>query len=764
MIYLLFTICLGNFLFSESQESIYETINLANSYAQAGLEEDAIIIYKNILAIQNDVLGEYNSELVKILFSLSDLYFKKNKKDSSEIYLKKALDIQYYNFLIKQKDYIKTYNKLKNIYLLDNDSLKINDIDSILILLNRFNYDSLYPKIDRKYPEIIPFSEGIIDSTNLVSEYSLNDRAIELFNNGIEYLNSSLFSESIAKFDQALKVNSNIINLDFLINASYGDSTQIKNLFDALQEISYFDSTVSTHNLFSAVLAENLNQFKNKQIEYIIKYIIDHPGDTKGYLFIANIYFNNQQYIEAMHYYHRLLLINPNHFYANFQMAKCLIEFNDYREALTQLEISNKLDPDNFNSKYYTGYCYYNLKDYESSIKEFTQALLLFSEDADTYYYLGKSYLLINKKKQALEALIMSIKLDPYNGDAHFELGKIYESVLKIDLALEEYRLADKYIDNHQLNYIYGMLLFKEQKHNEALNSLREFIIYEPGNEEVLEILGQIFISEYRYPEAIDTYHRLIQIYPDNELYYTNLAISYYELENYTMSKQYYERVLILNEENPEILLRLGAICNLLNQYNQAEVYLLESIYCGFTSKNILFELGLSYGGQKKYLQSLITLKEALQYSLDDPILHYQIGVVYQEMSIFDLAIQSYQMYAKSNSKDPIVYRLIGDCFKNVNNFQDAIINYKKAYKLYSYDDINILYNLGFCYLKIKDYTNAAKYFKSIIRINPDHPETHNNLISIYTELNKLKEAKKECDILFMLDRDLYYLNSFCIN
>ena len=764
MINLLFIIFLSNFLFSESQESIYEKINLANSYAQAGLEEDAIIIYKNILSIQKDVLGEYSPELIKILFSLSDLYFKKNKKDSSEVYLNKALDIQYYNFLIKQKDYMETYNKLKNVYLSDNDSLKINNIDSLLTLLNRFDYDSLYPNTGNNFPPIVAFSKGVVDSTNLVSEYSLNDKAIELFNSGIEYLNSGLFSESIVLFDQALKVNSNIINLDFLMNASYGDSSQTKNLFNALQEITYFDSTVSTHNLFLAVLSDDLSQLKNQKIDYIKRHIIDHPEDIKGYLFIADLYFNNSQYIEAMHYYHRLLLINPNHFHANLQMAKCLIEFNDYEEALIQLEISNKLGPDNFNSKYYTGYCHYNLKNYKNSIQEFTQALLIFSEDADTYYYLGKSYLLINKKKQALEALIMSIKLNPFNGDAHFELGKIYESVLKIDLALEEYRLADKYIDNHQLNYIYGMLLFKEQRYNEALNSLREFIIYEPENIEVLEILGQIFISEYRYPEAIDTYNRLAEIYPDKELYYKNLAVSYYELENYTMSKQYYERVLIFNEENPETLLKLGSICNLLNQYNQAEEYLLESIYCGFTSKNILFELGLSYGGQKKYLQSLITLKEALEYSLDDPILHYQIGVVYQEMFIYDLAIQSYKMYAKSNSEDPIVYRLMGDCHKNLNNFQDAIINYKKAYKLYSYDDINILYHLGFCYLKINDYTNAAKYFKSIIRINPDHPATHNNLISIYAELNKLKEARKECDILFMLDRDLYYLNSFCIN
>ena len=105
------------------------------------------------------------------------------------------------------------------------------------------------------YPEIISFSPGVVDSTNLVSEYSLNDKAIELFNSGIEYLNRGLFSESIGLFDQALKINSSIVNLDYLLNISYGDSTQTQNLLDALQEIVYFDSTVTTHNLFSAIFA-----------------------------------------------------------------------------------------------------------------------------------------------------------------------------------------------------------------------------------------------------------------------------------------------------------------------------------------------------------------------------------------------------------------------------------------------------------------------------------------------------------------------------
>ena len=49
-----------------------------------------------------------------------------------------------------------------------------------------------------------------------------------------------------------------------------------------------------------------------------------------------------------------------------------------------------------------------------------------------------------------------------------------------------------------------------------------------------------------------------------------------------------------------------------------------------------------------------------------------------------------------------------------------------------------------------------------IIRINPDHAKTHHQLIGVYRLLNKSREAKNECEILYMLDRELYYSTHFC--
>ena len=149
----------------------------------------------------------------------------------------------------------------------------------------------------------------------------------------------------------------------------------------------------------------------------------------------------------------------------------------------------------------------------------------------------------------------------------------------------------------------------------------------------------------------------------------------------------------------------------------KSERYLpLEAIHCGFTSKDILFELGIAYGGQQKYLQALICLKEALNYYFDDPILH-SIRIIYNEMEIYDLAIIEFQQYIDKIEDDPISYRLLGDCYANLKQFEQSIINYRKALELYDYEDVKTIYSLGLSYFEISDNINAAKYFKSILKL-----------------------------------------------
>ena len=59
-------ILMWSIIYNQTQESIYDRINLAKSYIEAGLEEDAIMVYKNLLSFEKDILGPQNIELINI--------------------------------------------------------------------------------------------------------------------------------------------------------------------------------------------------------------------------------------------------------------------------------------------------------------------------------------------------------------------------------------------------------------------------------------------------------------------------------------------------------------------------------------------------------------------------------------------------------------------------------------------------------------------------------------------------------------------------
>ena len=445
-------------------ETIFSKINLADSYAEAGLHEDAIFIYEHILEEQTNILGEFNIELINTLYKLSDLHLIINNLKISEEYLKKAINIQHYNILINQKNYLPTLDRLKNIYITNNDSLNINNIDSLSFILSSLEKDSLFFVQDtlKNLPNIISLSTHLVDSTDFVSEYSTNDRALDLIDSALVYLDVGVYSESVKKFDAAIKLNAKIIDFHFLKKIQFIDTLKTNNLYIAFNDIEEFDSTITTANLFLALLGLQKDQNKQIIINNLIKYQNTYPKDIKGYLLLGEIYLRDELFIDAISYYYRALLLDNNNYDANYNLAICLIHLKKYNDAIEKLEFITTNNIDYFNVRYYLGFSHYQLNNYHEAIYEFTQSLLLNSKNDNTYYYLGKSYNMINKNKQALESFIMSTTINPGNGKAHFELGKLYESILKLDKAKAEFKLAKKSINLDELNYHYGHLLYKE--------------------------------------------------------------------------------------------------------------------------------------------------------------------------------------------------------------------------------------------------------------------------------------------------------------
>jgi len=751
---LLFSIILFSIILS-SNSSIIDKKNIAKTYYESDLYEDAIIILEEVLDLEKNIFSNNSIHLLETITTLYELNYFVGNFDASKLYLQEYINIQSSFILQQQNLFTKPLTALKEIYINEKKSEFINHIDSLLIIINS-NSNILYNDSTFILPKLLVNKHP---NDKIDTELSINDIALEQIKNGIMFLQNNLYTEAIFSLTEAIAYQAGDLDINYFKKLNFGQEKEnlYNNLFD---NISSGKDTINTKIYFYLGLIDYQNQKFDASIKHFKTYNKYHPKDINSLIFAGDIFFQNKEWLDATFYFFRALKLNPNNLYANLYLAKSLNKIEDYEESNNILKYILSKNTNNYDVIYNLGYNYFHIGKYEQAIKFLTQSILLDTSQFENYYYLGLSYLKKGLNKQGLDAFKKCIAINTNHGLAHYELGKLYTLILKEDLAISHFEIAKKYENIDDLNYRLGLLYYKNELYIKAMEPLKNYLINNLNDINILEIIGEIFIRTKRFPEAIDIYSRLIDENPVNELYYLEIANAYYQLEDLENTIQNYKKAIELNEENSNTYIKIGTALNKQNFFSEAENFLKSALDCGSENKKILMQLGISYGGQGKFLQSLLAFQNALKFSLEDPIIHYQLGIIYKELDIYDLAIDNFNFYLNKNTNDEIAFFIIGECYFNQGNYKEAITYFKKTLNS---KNMQSLYKIGESYLRLNDNKNAAKYFKNVIKTNPDHIKSRVKLINLYIELNKSREAKKECEIIYMLDRSVYNSINFCI-
>jgi len=776
----LFLIALLSIVCGINNSSIYDKELIAQSYYESMLYDDAIIIYEEILETKKNVFGPTNINLLDTIKKLYELYLLTNNTSQALFYLQEHINIQSSYIIQQQQKYTDPLLNLKEIYTNQKNPDLVFKVDSLLNIIDN-NIDIFYnDSLEVTLPNLL-----INAPTNSETEYSVDDTALEQMELGITYLNNGLYTEAKINFIEALYLKTNILDLNYFKNLEFGPEQD--NLMNILEEEISQDS-LNTSNYFYLGLFNYKNTNYEKSIEYFEKYNQYHNEDINGLLFLGRANEKIDNWLDAIFCYHRCLKLDANNFNANLSLAIAFLKVENYTEAINILKYIIKENNENFDLVYSLGKSYYYTENYIDAIKYLTQSLLLNPDDYEVYYYLGLAYNGIEAHKKALDALKKSITINTNFGFAHYELAKIYQIILNDELAIKHFELAKKEFSNDDLNYQLGLLYYNNEMYLKAMNPLKDYIVKNLDDVPTLEILASTFMNISRYPEAIDVYLRLLEAItfiesipdnPDNMLvdnydkswidllstnkvmYLKNIAEAYYKLDDFDKSIEYFIKLLESNQDDYETLVSIGTILNKQNSFFESEKYLLKALNFGYPNKVLLIQLGIAYGGQEKFLQSLITFKEALKLSLEDPIIHYQLGVIYKELDIYDLAIEEFLYYLNTNKKDDITLLLIGECYMKLKDYNNAITYLNKSYKINN--STKCLFNIGKCYEKLENSKNAAKYFKLAVKQDPNHVKSREKLIYIYLDSYRYREAKKECEIIYMLDRSVYNSINYCI-
>jgi tetratricopeptide (TPR) repeat protein len=203
-------------------------------------------------------------------------------------------------------------------------------------------------------------------------------------------------------------------------------------------------------HVMCAGIGKSYELLSHKSEEYILQYINDNPSDINGYLVLALMYHENEEYEQAESI---LTAFKPNS-----DTDKVIIKNNlgaiacdtgNFAKGRAYFEEAISLSTCN-NTQIHIAY--YNLKEYYVYLKDYENVLLItrnaFSEcDQHIALWAGElSYWIKHSKKISddVNLLLNTIKKSPSNGDLYYYVSEAYKaagdldnSVLYLDKAIE---------------------------------------------------------------------------------------------------------------------------------------------------------------------------------------------------------------------------------------------------------------------------------------------------------------------------------------
>ncbi|MBP9680015.1 MAG: tetratricopeptide repeat protein [Bacteriovorax sp.] len=309
-----------------------------------------------------------------------DLQLRRGLFDSAIISLKKAIDANPTNLLLK-KNLVQAYFK----------SYKLPDAQKLLIELSQTKF-------------------------SLTSEYASLMGHINLLNSNIP-LSAKWFGEAL--------------NRDPLSDADMFQLAKIfiriKKFNDAKMRLNKALILDPKNTEYLAAYSEVLFEQDNTDtaVGYLRDAISEIGEDPKLIAAIAKIYYKSGQIKEFENYYKRIqeLPKKDESFYEFLVYAAKLEEKND--DYINYSYELLRFNPGNLKARLELGEFLFNLKRYQEAIREFEEVRQKLSSYPKVHFMLSKVYLAIGDIKKAKEMALKEVELNPTLDSAYFICGEV---------------------------------------------------------------------------------------------------------------------------------------------------------------------------------------------------------------------------------------------------------------------------------------------------------------------------------------------------
>lgn len=214
-------------------------------------------------------------------------------------------------------------------------------------------------------------------------------------------------------------------------------------------------------------------------------------------------------------------------------------------------------------ARYLLGIIYFQLKQYEDALNQLQQISPVAEEYEEGVFLQIRLLRILDRTDDAIRVLEQALSgREVRNVDLYVLLATLYQTQDQEPLAEEVYaRALEKYPDNVELLYEYGMYLEQTGRQDQAIAIMEKVLVLKPDHAAALNFIGYSWADRGEHlDKALEYIRRAVELKPKNGYIRDSLGWVYYRLGELDKAQQELEKAVTLSADDPAIQEHLGDV------------------------------------------------------------------------------------------------------------------------------------------------------------------------------------------------------------
>ncbi|KRX04514.1 hypothetical protein PPERSA_04329 [Pseudocohnilembus persalinus] len=246
---------------------------------------------------------------------------------------------------------------------------------------------------------------------------------------------------------------------------------------------------------------------------------------------------------------------------------------------------------------------------------------------------------------------------------------------------IEKWHIYSKYLT--KLEWIQLLLSFQNTYEQQILELIQQELQRDENDPYIYYQWGNYYLINFKYKEAKEIYQKGLEKQSDFWLIKNNLSFVLNQLQEYEEALKIGLGSIKLNSKNHTAYNNVGNALTKLGKLDEAINYYKKTIELSPSFPTAYMNITYPLTKQGK-------TQEAIQYL--ETLLHY----IYDTNDLLKINF------------------VMGEIYFQENKYDIALQKYLKCYQIYD-EQPRILYCIGMCYLKLKVYNQALRFFKLVL-------------------------------------------------